>query len=176
MKISNRELIVATITIALGTVIPFLFHGIKGAGSLFLPMFYPVVIAGFFLSPPLAAITGLLTPITATLLTGMPPINPPIMFIMSIELAVLCLTISLLEQKLKINYYLNISISMLINRIIYTILLLVFARFFNLPGFSFALVKLISGWPGFLVIITILPAIAKSLQQQFNRVDIYAES
>ncbi len=173
-KITNRELIIAAITIGLGTAVPLLFHGIKGAGPLFLPMFYPVVIAGFLICPRLAVLTGLLTPAVSTLITGMPPINPPVMFMMAIELAVLAGTISLLEQRFRLNPYLNVGLALLVDRVVYTGLLVLFARLFDLPVFSFALLKLFSGWPGLLVILIILPGLAHKLQEKFTEVDYYA--
>ncbi len=174
-SITNRQLVVAATAIALGTIIPFLFHGIKGAGPLFLPLYYPVIIASFLLTPSLAALTGLLTPVSSTVLTGMPPINPPIVLIMMIELLVLAGSIAVIHRRFAVSHRTTIFLAVLVNRVVYAGMLVVFAELFRLPAFSFSLVRVISSWPGLLIILLILPALSREIEKRYRESDFYAE-
>ena len=67
------------LTIVCAVVLPQIFHvvgamlGIGGAlGQIFLPMYIPVLIIGFYRGPVSGAIAGLFTPIISFMLTNMP--------------------------------------------------------------------------------------------------------
>ena len=99
MKTSNtRNMILSGFFMAIGLLLPSIFHLIGGAGPIFLPMHIPVLIAGFFLPPFYAAFVGLLTPVLSSLLTGMPVLYP-ILPIMMGELMVYGLIVSWLGKK-----------------------------------------------------------------------------
>ncbi len=59
--------------IALGILLPFLFHSIPNAGSIFLPMHIPVLLCGLICGPICGAICGAVTPVISSLCTNMPP-------------------------------------------------------------------------------------------------------
>ena len=69
---------------ALGILVPFLFHQVGIAGKVFLPMHFPVLIAGMLLGPTAGLTAGLLSPALSSLLTGMPPL--PLTVVMVPEL------------------------------------------------------------------------------------------
>lgn len=83
-----RCMVLSAAAAALGLVLPVGFHAV-GLGSQFLPMLLPLLVNGFLSTPGWAAATGLLTPLASALLTGMPPLAPPLALIVSIEGAVL---------------------------------------------------------------------------------------
>jgi niacin transporter len=68
---SVRGLTIGGVCVALAVVISFLFHSLASP-RIFLPMHYPVFLAGTLLDPFGAAVVGLLSPALSTGLTGMP--------------------------------------------------------------------------------------------------------
>lgn len=63
-----REILVGALFAALGVIVPVLFH-LVGLGRVFLPMHLPILAAGFFVSPIVAAATGFVTPWVSSFLT-----------------------------------------------------------------------------------------------------------
>lgn len=74
-NISTQKLCAGALLIALGVLLPQVFHLIGGqaAGGLLLPMHLPVLIGGLLLGPYYGAAVGVITPLISFLLTGMPP-------------------------------------------------------------------------------------------------------
>ncbi len=172
----SRELIIISITIVLSVILPFAFHFIKAGGQIFLPMYYPAVIAGFLLQPFSAGLSGFLSPFVSSFLTGMPPLNPPIAFQMSIELSILSLSISFLYNKFKFNYYIVIICAMFFNRIVFIFLTFILSIMYKLPFKSMILSQILVSMPGFFVIVLILPAISKIIKNKiFSSDEIYNE-
>ncbi len=58
--------------IALGILLPFMFHAVGISTRVVLPMHFPVFLAGMLLPIPLAAAVGALTPALSSGFTGMP--------------------------------------------------------------------------------------------------------
>ena len=73
---------------ALGLTLPVVFHAV-GLGSKFLPMLLPLLLNGFLSPLGWALFTGAVTPLTSALVTGMPPLYPPVAAVMSVECMVL---------------------------------------------------------------------------------------
>lgn len=97
-----RSMITAGVLIAMGILLPMVLHSIPNAGSIFLPMHIPVLLAGLLLSWPWALAVGILTPVLSSLLTGMPPMAPvPMAVIMTFELATYAMVTSLLARLVK---------------------------------------------------------------------------
>ena len=67
----TRQLILGAVLIAFGLIVPSIFHYFSLGGRVFLPMHIPVLLAGMLLSPSIAVIVGLLTPVMSTLLTAL---------------------------------------------------------------------------------------------------------
>src|SRR4030042_2497669 len=97
---SLRQIPLTSLFVALAIIFPMFFH-MFGLGSTFLPMFLPVIVGSMLLTWRFALMLGIISPISSWLLTGMPPIVPPILPIMIAELAIVSLTISLLKVHLK---------------------------------------------------------------------------
>lgn len=72
----SRRLACAALLIAVGLLLPPLFHlaGGQAAGSVLLPMHLPVLLAGLLFGPATGAAVGGLTPLLSFLLSGMPPL------------------------------------------------------------------------------------------------------
>jgi hypothetical protein len=163
---SVREVVLSGLFIAIGLILPMVFHAF-GAGSTFLPMHIPVLLAGFVISIPFAIAVGVLTPFLSSVLTGMPPIFPILPY-MVFELAVYGAVASLLYRKLKLNVYISLVGSMIAGRIVSSVIVWVLATFFTakLPGpITFITGGVVSGIPGIIIQIVFIPAIVLVLSK-----------
>lgn len=164
----TKQLVLTALFIALGVVLPQAFHAIPNAGSVFLPMHIPVLIAGFFVGPIYGLITGILTPLLSHLIFGMPPV--PILPSMLCELAVYGLMTGLLnklivnEKGLLKNYVVLIG-AMLAGRITYGILN---TLIFKAGSYSFSAwisAALITALPGILIQLVLIPILVDRLKK-----------
>lgn len=131
MRNQTRQLVFSGLFIAMGVVLPMVFHLFGGAGPAFLPMHLPVLIAGLVLSPVYALGVGALTPILSSLLTGMPPLYP-MLVIMVFELACYGFVMSLLVHKYRWNVYLALITSMIVGRVVAALVVAILIAGFNL--------------------------------------------
>ena len=135
-----RDLSLGGLFIALGVVVPIVFHMVGGGhlGSVLLPMYAPVLAGALLVSPGVAFLVGLLTPALSSALTGMPPVLPALPLMMA-ELSVMALVASLLRRKLHLHVVLALILTLLVGRIVMG--LTVFAAVRLLPA------ALVSGLP-----------------------------
>ena len=142
-------------------LLPVIFH-VFHLGSIFMPMYLPLVTMAFFAGPVPSAITALLLPLISGAITGMPPFYPPMAFIMSIELSIMCAMVGLLRKIFsKANELLILIPVLLIGRCIGVGLIYLMARFMKLPARFVAGASLLSGWPGIILMIAAIPAIIR---------------
>lgn len=163
---SVREIVLSGLFITLGVILPIVFHAF-GAGSAFLPMHIPILIAGFVVSLPFAAAAGAITPMLSSLLTGMPPGFPVLPF-MVFELAAYGAFSNLMYRKFKLNVYISLICSMIIGRVVSSIAVWVLATFFmaKLPNpFLFIIGGITQGIPGIIIQIVFIPGIILALQK-----------
>lgn len=114
-----RELSLGGLFIALGIVIPIAFHALGGGklGSVFLPMYLPVLVCAMLVSAPIAAAVGLLTPVLSSALTGMPPILP-VLPLMVAELMLMAAIASQLHRRLRLHALPAVVLALLAGRIV----------------------------------------------------------
>lgn len=161
MKNSTKQLVTSGIFVAIGLILPMVFHGMGGAGPVFLPMHIPVIMAGFFLSAPYALLVGIVTPILSALLTGMPPMFPVLPY-MLVELAIYGVVTSLLSRKYKLNVYVSLIGAMICGRIASGMMVWILATFFmvGLPSpFLFIKGAVVTGIPGILIQLVFIPLV-----------------
>ena len=158
-----REITCGALFVALGLVTPILFHAV-GLGSVFLPLFLPVLASGLCLRPLPAGLVGLLTPLLSSLLTGMPPMMPPFAFVMSVEGLVLGTVSAVLYRRAGWNIYMAAAVAVTAQRVIMATLTAFLAPWFGLPGPMAALVFLLYGLPGVFLLVVLVPAVMKRLQ------------
>jgi len=171
VKYSGRDLLLGGLFLVLALVIPVFFHAV-GLGSAFLPMFFPIIIAGFLVALPVAVVVGLMAPITSSLLTGMPPIFPPTAFIMMVEGVVLAGVPALLYQKYKLNIWLTLLVTILADRLVLLGAVLLAAKWLELPQGVLGLASLIRGIPGIILIFIVIPSLVKKLQERMQNLAI----
>ena len=95
----------------LGLLLPIGFHALGWGGRVFLPMHLPVVVAGFLVSPATAVTLGVVVPFLSSVLTGMPPLAPPIAPLMALELAAKAGAASLLYRSLRAPMWLALPVA-----------------------------------------------------------------
>lgn len=168
MKYSGQDLLLGSLLLALALILPLIFH-VLGLGSAFLPMFYPILIAGFLLAWPVAAAVGFLAPLTSSLLTGMPPLFPPIALVMMGEGLVLTLLPYWLHRKHNLKIMPTLMITMAAERIMLLAAVILLARWLNLPEGVLGLASVVRGLPGIVIIFIIIPPLIKKLDQKLRQ-------
>jgi len=84
-----KFLTLTALLIAVGVLLPMVFHILSFGGPMFLPMHIPVLVAGFLLPWQFAALVGITTPLLSFFLTGMPPV--PTVFTMTLNYSLMVL-------------------------------------------------------------------------------------
>jgi len=172
VKTPGKDLLLGGLFLALAIALPVLFHAL-GLGKAFLPMFFPIIISGFFLSLPAALAVGLLSPLTSALLTGMPPFYPPIAFIMMLEGFFLAGLPVLLYQRFKISLWPTLITTILVDRLLLLGSVLVVAKWLDLPEKIWGAASLIEGIPGVLLILLLVPPLVKKMNTRLEKIFIY---
>ena len=162
MQLSAKKLTLSAMFISLGLVIPILFHSI-GMGSVFLPMFWPVAAAAFFLPISYAIFVGAITPLLSFVISGMPPISPPILQIMMAELTVLAGISSFFYNKKNWSVFWALFIGLLFSRFTLLVGVFLLAPLLGLPPKLFSIASVVKGIPGILVMLIIIPFIKKRI-------------
>ena len=80
-QVNLRQVVCAGLLLAIGVVLPQLFHAVGGPtmGKIFLPLHVAVLMAGLLLGPMLGLLVGILLPVASFLASGMPA--PPTLFL-----------------------------------------------------------------------------------------------
>ncbi len=162
MTSETKNLTLSALIITLGIVIPIAFHAV-GMGSIFLPMYWPLAAGAFFLLPRWAVVTGILTPTLSFVLTGMPPVSPPILPVMIAELTILTFTISYLNQKETLGVLWILMIGLVFSKLILFIAAWLISPVIGLPPELISISSVIHGLPGTVVILILVPLIVKRL-------------
>lgn len=117
MNPKTNQLVKTSLFLALGLIIPYIFHITGLPGQALLPMHIPVLLCGFLLGPRYGLIIGVLTPILNSLLIGMPPIYP-VGIAMALELAAYGFAAGFFHKNKRVNLFVSLIIAMLFGRII----------------------------------------------------------
>ena len=159
-KIGTRDLVLAALMLAIGLIVPSIFHSTGIPGNIFLPMHIPVLLAGFLLPPVLALIVGVLTPLLSSVLTGM-PIFFPMAIIMMFELGVYGLTASILNRKMEVATIPSLLTSMVVGRIVAGLVVFVLVALFGVKLDPIQFVKggIVTGFPGIIIQLVLVPSL-----------------
>jgi len=156
---------------ALALVFPVIFHAV-GLGSSFLPMFYPILVAGFLIAIPTALVVGIISPLVSALLTGMPPFYPPIVFIMMIEGFVLILIPGVLYRGWKINAWVTVLVTMAADRLVLLLSAAAISRLMDLPPLLLSTAAVLKGIPGVVIILIGVPPLIKKMESVLHTAGI----
>ena len=172
MKREHLErLILSSLFLSLGVVLPMLFGQIEAIGSVLLPMHIPIFLCGIVCGWKYGLAVGAILPFLRTLLFGVPALYPNAIAI-AFELATYGLIIGLLyrHQKHPSRKYLLFSllISMLVGRIVWGIAQAVLLGFAGKPcGFgAFILGGVLYETPGIVIQLILIPLIVGFIEQK----------
>ncbi len=155
--------------LAAALVLPVFFH-VLGLGSAFMPMFYPLALAGFLVAPALAMIVGVSAPLLSALLTGMPPFYPPIAFIMTAEGLLFTALPQPLKKILPLGDRPALLAVVLLDRVLLFVLIQAMAAFMELPPRLLGFAAVVRGLPGLALMLAVLPWIIPLLRARRERV------
>lgn len=150
---------------ALALVLPVLFH-LLGLGSKFLPMLLPLLLNGFLVPIRWAVFVALMIPWLSALLTGMPPVYPPVVVVVALEGAVLAGMASVLYRALRLGLWPALIIAVISGRLTAYATTWVLARWFGLPSHLASLAMLIEGVPGVVLQLAVVPLTIKLLERR----------
>lgn len=162
---SIKQLVISGLFIAMGLILPMVFHTVGAGGSIFLPMHIPVLIAGFCLGLPYALAVGVITPILSSLLTGMPPLFPTLPF-MSVELMTYGMVVSLLYRIYKQHMLVALIGAMISGRIMAGLVVWLLTTLFvtQLPSpVIFVKGAIITGVPGIIIQLIFIPVVVTAI-------------
>jgi hypothetical protein len=165
MACLTHRLTLSAMFLALGVLFPVLFH-MAGLGSAFLPMYWPMAAAGFFLPLSFAVLVGMLTPALSFLLTGMPPVAPPVLQIMIPELAVLAAVTHLLHRKAGLAVWPSVFLGLAASRLVLFFTAGLFGRSLGLPPRWASAAMLAEGLPGVAAILVLVPPLVGRLAHE----------
>lgn len=154
--------------LALAVLLPIGFHSLGVAGRIFLPMHFPVLLAGFLMGPASGLLVGLVAPVLSHLLTGMPPTYA--LPTMSLELPMYGLIAGLAYRRLHLNIYVSLLSAMILGRLLFAMGLFVLGMLMNLPydaaTFFSATGALVNGLPGIALQIVLIPIIVAGVARR----------
>ncbi|MGI6604999.1 MAG: ECF transporter S component [bacterium] len=162
-----RSLAVAGLLVAMAVTLPLAAHVIKVGGPVLLPMHIPIFLAGLLLSPGLAVLVGVLSPIVSFLLTGMPPLSPPMLPLMVVELATYALALSLLTRHGITNIWVSLPVTMVLGRVSLGLAAAVIGPLFNfhVNPVIYVYGAFIQGLPGLALQLISIPLVAAYLKR-----------
>lgn len=164
-KFSTRRLCTAALLVAVGLILPQIFHmvGGKAVGSVFSPMHLPVLVSGLLLGPALGAAVGFLTPLLSALATGMPPMA--ILPFMLCELTAYGAVSGVLARRFPL--YPSLIGAQVAGRVVYAAALFVGGTVFGMQCAAPAsvLTSIVTGLPGIVLQLALAPAVVLLLHK-----------
>jgi hypothetical protein len=155
-------MVISAVMAAFGITLPIVFHAV-GLGSKFLPMLLPLLLNGFLSSLPWAILTGAIVPPLSGLLTGMPPLYPPVAPAMSVEAALMAAAASAIYRSTRPRIWPALAASIALGRAASVCLTWWIAREFDLPPVVVTAGYLLQGLPGIVLQVVVIPFVLKAL-------------
>lgn len=150
---------------ALAVVLPMAFHAV-GLGSKFLPMLLPLLLNGFLSTWPWAILAAAIAPWLSALLTGMPPIYPPVALVMSCECVVMAGAAAFIYPAIRRRIWPALLAAIVLSRAVDFLLMWLLAPQFHLPGAIAAALSVAGGFPGVILQLVLVPLILKGLERR----------
>ena len=166
----TNKLVLTSLFIACGLLLPLAFHSFGMGGRTFLPMHLPVFMGGLLLGWLPGLIIGALTPLLSSLLTGMPPLIPSLPM-MIVELALFGLVAGYLYYDKRQNIYLALISAMMAGRLGAAFVLLLFSDMLgiHLHPLTYVAATFMTGIVGVVIQIVFIPILVRRLENILNR-------
>jgi niacin transporter len=169
MKVNTKKMVFAALFVALGIVLPRIFHMLGGAaiGSIFLPMHLPVLVGAMLIGPFYGMIIGTASVLVGFFL-GMPAF--PMAGFMFFELATYGLVAGYLGYTKKLNIYVALISAMLAGRVVSLATMLIAIHWIglSLPPVFGTIAIFSAGIPGMIIQIVSVPVLVIALRRVFD--------
>ena len=152
---------------ALSLAFPTLFNAFGLAGTLFLPMYWPLMALAFLVPVPRALPVAFVVPWASAVLTGMPLLWPPMAGVISFELAVQVGVLGWIGRPSKgpaavrtgyLRALLALAVVLVAGRVLHTGLVWCLVQYFpTLPGGTLTVASFLIGWPGVVAMLAFIP-------------------
>ena len=160
-----KRLVFAAVCTALCLVLPMAFHSIPNAGSVILPMHIPVLLCGLVCGWPYGLVCGIVGPLLSSVLTSMPP--AAMLPSMMVECGTYGFVTGLLMRYVRTgrptaDLYISMISAMILGR---TVAGFAKALIFTpgTPAFAWVTTSLITGIPGIVIQLVLMPAVLYAL-------------
>ena len=162
----TNKLILTSLFIACGLLLPLAFHTFGMGGRTFLPMHIPVFMGGLLLGWLPGLIIGALTPLLSCLLTGMPPLIPSLPM-MIVELALFGLVAGFMYHEKHQNIYLSLVSAMIAGRLGAAFVLMLFSDMLgiHLHPLTYVAATFMTGIAGVIFQLVFIPILVKRLEK-----------
>jgi hypothetical protein len=158
--VAPRELAYAGLFGAAAIALPAIFHLVQ-LGHLFMPMYLPLMALPFFVRWGMAGLTALVVPMLSAVITGMPPVMPPVAPIMALELCFMAAILSLMRRRWPSASPVFLLAPVLVaGRFLNAGLMYAASTLLDLPAGFTAGISFIAGWPGLILMLAVIPPIA----------------
>jgi len=128
-------------------------------------MYIPLFALAFLTTPFAASLTAALVPLLSAVLTGMPPLYPPVAWIMSVEVSSMVLVTSLVAARFgDRNPVFFLFPVLVLGRFVNAALYYSVAELMDLPAGFLAGLSFFAAWPGVLLILVTTPAFVRLLK------------
>ncbi len=160
-----KRIVLTALFLALCLVLPYAFHMIPNAGSIFLPMHIPVLLCGMTCGWAYGGICGLLGPLLSSVLTAMPP--AAVLPGMMVECCAYGLVTGLMMRYVRtgkeaLDLYLSMVTAMLLGRVLSGIAkALIFTPGLSLAAWATA--SFVTALPGICIQLALLPVVILAL-------------
>ena len=161
-----RQIPLVALFAALAIIFPQLFHFL-GLGPAFLPMFIPVLVGSMFLTWRFVLLLAVLSPGISWLITGMPPLAPPILPVLILELSVAGLTVSILRMRTNLPTWLVLIFAVVVDRLILFILTIIIGPLLDISHPFFSVAVLAAGIPGIILQFMTVPLSVYLIEKKY---------
>jgi len=159
-----KPLVSGSFLVALGVIIPTIFHMTGVGGTIFLPMHIPVLFAGVILGPGLAALVGMLwSDIKPLIDRHAPPKSRSHAADNGSGIGGLRLVMGYFFDRYSLNIWISLLGAMILGRLAAGLTVAVIAPLFNLPlkPLPFIQGALVTGLPGIILQLLIVPPVTQ---------------
>jgi len=130
-------------------------------------MFIPVMVGSMFLSWRFVILLAVLSPAISWLITGMPPIAPPMLPVIILEMLAAGITISVLRRKTVWTVWIILLLAIISDRLVLFILAIVIAPLFDITHPFFTIALLTAGIPGIVLQLLTVPLTVNLIEKKY---------
>jgi len=157
-----RSMVISAAMAALALTLPLAFHAV-GLGDKFLPMLLPLLLNGFLVPLPWAALVGGAVPWISALMTGMPPLYPPVALLLSCEGMILGGVAAAAYRATRPRIWPALLLAIVSGRAVSFALTWWLARSLGLPPALASLATFAQSLPGVALQLAVVPAVVRAL-------------